>query len=223
MNYVTVDDRQPSETAQLLLGLDIPARIERMLWADEKWDSPIGLVAVEEKTVEEIGGSVLYGRQDRQLTACVENAEVPVLMILGELKERGGYLYLPGSPVKVSFDLVDNWIFEWEMRGVFRKSCPRPETRVHRLASLYQWTQHPEHREVFVRQRKLPNLRELRGRAEVLVALPGIGVKRAAKLSATATPLQEMLTWEDDQWAAHLGSRVAARKITALLKEGPCS
>ena len=221
MNYVTVDDRQPPETAQLLLGLDIPTRIERMLWADEKWDSPMGLVAVEEKTVEEIGGSVLYGRQDRQLTACVANAEVPVLMILGELKERGGYLYLPGSPVKVSFDLVDNWIFEWEMRGVFRKSCPRPETRVHRLASLYQWTQHPEHREVFVRQRKLPNLRELRGRAEVLAALPGIGVKRAATLSGLSEPLTGILTWDEGVWTSHLGSKAAAKKIVKLLEEVP--
>lgn len=183
----------------------------------------MGRVVVEEKTAEEMATSAMFGggRADDQLRKCVENAELPVLMILGSLKDVYGNFTIPGSSVKIDFDRLDNWLLTWQLRGVVIKHCPQPEMRVYRLASLWHYTVKPEHRTEFVRQRKIPNLGKLGPRAEVLASLPGIGVKTASKLSGVHASLLDMMSWPEGAWTSYLGSRAKAKRVMALLLETP--
>ncbi len=218
---VIVDRRQPEDTAQLLLGLDIPATVGDLKTGDEVWDSPFGLVGVEEKTWDEL--LTLGDRIDDQLMRCIDSFAVPILMVKGEVRELWGKA-LPvkyGNPVKIDFDRLDNNLFEWQMRGLFIKHCPQPEMRVYRLAGLWRWTTKPTHRELFARHRKMPNLGRLSARAEVLASLPTVGIKRASTLAAVASPLRAMFGWDAKAWASYLGSKKAAERIVALLEEKP--
>lgn len=218
---ITVDRRQPPETTQLLLGLDIPARVDTLVTGDETWESPLGSVGVEEKTWDEL--LTLGDRIDDELSRCIDSFAVPVLMVLGEIREEYG-LAVPTSytsPVKKDFDRLDNNLFEWQLRGLVLKHCPQPANRIYRLASLWRWTTKAEHRTVFVRQRKLPNLGKLGPRAEVLAALPTIGIKRATTLAKVEVSLSSMFGWGEGTWASYLGSRAAAKKIMGLIRGRP--
>lgn len=212
---ITVDDRQPSETTPMLLGMDIPAKTERMVFGDEAWDSPMGRVVVEEKALSDLLTSALgTGRLDEQLVLCVDGSDIPILMILGEVGERWGTvttLHGGWKPVKYDFDRLDNLLVEWQLRGVIIKHCPDPEHRVFRLASLYNFTTKQEHREFFVRQRKMPNLGRLGGRAECLASMPGIGAKRAARLAEFPASLRDMAAWPLGTWKAHVGPAAGKR------------
>lgn len=218
---IIVDRRQPEDTAQFLLGLDIPAKVDDLITGDEVWDSPFGPVGVEEKTWDEL--LTLGDRIDDQLMRCINEFAVPILMVKGEVRELWGKAlpYAHGNPVKIDFDRLDNNLFEWQMRGLFIKHCPQPEMRVYRLAGLWRWTTKPTHRTSFARQRKMPNLKRLSARAEVLASLPSVGIKRASKLAAAAVPLRAMFGWDEKAWASYLGSKKAAAKIVALLAEKP--
>jgi ERCC4-type nuclease len=185
----------------------------------------MGTVGVEEKEVGElVTAAMSTGRLDEQLSKCVDTYEVPILMTLGTYDEKYGALvdrHTRFRPVKIDFDRLDNLLVEWQLRGLFVKSCPDPGSRVYRLASLYNFTTKPEHRAFFMRRRKMPNLKKLSARAELLTTLPTIGIKRAASLAALPYTLHEILNWSENEWTAWTGTRAGAKRIMALLAQEP--
>lgn len=216
---VWADDREPSYLAVLLRGEGIEVEVRRLSAGDYQWESPLGRVGVERKTVDDLLSSIASGRLDDELARLVEAVALPVLFL------QGGLEYFRGRPVGGGFQAVPldltavlNKLLSWQLRGVALYPLPDDGREGIFLAGLYRWTQKERHQGVARRPRLLPNMERLPPRVEVFAALPGVGPERARLLAARASLREAFGGWSEADWAAVVGPRRAAR-IIHLLEE----
>lgn len=220
---VASDEPDAQLKRTLLSGLGLDAVVRPLDFGDYAWECPLGYTVLERKEANDLVTSIQTGRLDDQMERCLSGAEVVILLREGHYGERGGKIFIPGSPVDMDYDRVNNLLLKWQARGVLLVDSPSPSSTHMRIASLYHWSQvhGPDFQEVMPRRRRLPNLGRLSEHAEILAGLPGIGTKRAELLAAQA-PLRDILgAWGEDEFVSVTGSRALAKKVVALLEEAP--
>ena len=206
-----VDNREPPQMAQLLRGLGLTATVIEALVGDYIWQSPLGVVMVERKTVNDLLASVGDGRLHRQLTTMTELAKVPILLVEGELSQYDGHMDAwRGKEAQKdwNFNAVMNLMLSWQLGGIYVTSSPGLSYTHLRIQSLYNWSQKNSHLRP-KRKKQIPAMGRLSLRAEVLAAIPRIGVETAMVL-AQGNSLKQLFSKTEEEWQKLLGLKDGA-------------
>lgn len=225
---IRIDRREPKKLTEKLVGtlggLGISFTIVELATGDFAWESPIGEIAIERKTVSDFLDSFQKGRLQEQLRRLIESYEVPILMIEGYVEERMGHVYLgKGKGTwanKWSYSGFRNILLEWQMAGVLLETTKSIPDTVRRIAGLYRFTRKENHESMSRRQ--LIKIGGEHPACTTIASLPGIGPKKAKELlnrfslidifdiasegeaelakvlgKATARKVMEHLTWKN--------------------------
>lgn len=205
---IFADTREPDYNANKLVELKFQVIRMLLLTGDYIWQSMLGLVVIERKTVEDLIASIIGGRAYDEFRRVIEMADVPILLVEGYMGEFEGKVktsWDKGQTLKYPYDVVSNFILTWQMAGMYVVFSPRKQTTPHRIASLYDLTQKETHHSLAPkRARLLPILGPLTAKAEVLAGLPKVGVVKAPQLVSKGS-LKQIFGWGVNRWKKEIG------------------
>jgi ERCC4-type nuclease len=221
---LVIDKREPlvmiQELEKLAAKDDIPTSREMLKYGDWNWESPLGSVKMERKSVSDLLGSLRSGRADRQFANLIDNADVPLLLLEGKIGELNGHI-TSGKPNQRwqalwQYSSVDHLLLSWQMAGLYVAHSPSQSKTPNRVISLYKYTQKAEHAPR--RNVKIDIPRNLSPQVATLVTLPGVGIKRATALARY--PLEGLFSLTQEEWQELVGKATAA-KIYKYITEYP--
>lgn len=106
---LAVDDRQDPRFTRAL-GSVFDVRVKHLPTGDLVWSSPLGVVGVEDKCLNDLKSSRANGRLDDELRRLVERYDVPILFV------RGHEVHLQHSWPESSYS---NLMLKRQLHGVF--------------------------------------------------------------------------------------------------------
>ena len=164
--------------------------------SDYLWAAHDGqTVAIERKEASDFVTSLTTGRLAEQIRRLVENYDIPILLLEGNLNANpDGLTTVPGKnghliSKNIPYLTLQDAIFECQLAGAYWAHTNNVQATIRWLKGRYEWTQRPEHELLQTRSR----INTIAGRADdpvwFLMGLPGIGVVHArALLKAFGSP-----------------------------------
>ncbi len=194
-----------------------------LAFGDYVWQCPLGLVAVERKTINDLLGSIKSGRAATEFQRTIEMSDLPILLVEGKMGEYEGKVSLEWDQEwakgKWDYDAISHTLLTWQLAGMNLVFCPRPQTTHIRLASLYRYTQKPSHLSTLGAKEKILQLPKKLGlRAQVIATLPHVGPKKA-ELFARKYSLEHLFQLSEEGWVNLMGKY--GHEISELIKETP--
>ena len=220
---ILVDKREPPHLLSLIRQQGVDACSAFLVFGDYVWQCPLGLVAVERKTINDLLGSIKSGRAATEFRRTIEGSELPILLVEGKMGEFEGQVSLEWDQGwekgKWDYDAVSHILLTWQLAGMRLVFCPRAQTTHIRLASLYRYTQKPSHLSTLGAKQKILTLPKKLGlRAQVISSLPHIGAKRSEVLSGQFS-LEHLFQLSEEGWVNLMGKY--GHRIYSVIHEEP--
>lgn len=203
---LTVDSREPAKMAVLLRGKGFEVDIKTLDSGDYAWNTALGMLGVERKTIPNLISDIMNGVAAAQLERLARAYTIPMLLIEGVIayNAQGEMVVFAGSKPKAHIKemALRNWIISRQLEGIYVDYCASGSSH-ERIAQLYKWSQEQTavHRPTLVTRHALnPHL-------ATIASLPGIGIVRGANLLAKHKSITNVLA------AIHSGSADLPAKL----------
>lgn len=204
--YVDGREEEKNHWEYPLRALGIDAKIGKDLSADFMWRCPIGLVAIERKTWQDLvasvtgtGGADGGNRLVGQLIEAPKGIAVRILLMEGPLPQ-----YVQAGRVVPAEDMDDMSLsLQWQFGCLIVHSLNHAHTPV-RLAKLYHYSQKEEHNSLLRPTPPSPVEEiyfnsEFRKKVAAFMCVPGWGEKAVLQLAQETTSPQEAVALEQNR------------------------
>jgi len=216
---ILVDIHEQRSKVPGLLGAEsIVVSLDTGDYSFKGWDNKI--IAIERKSVNNLLSSISSGELADQLGRMLENIDVPILLIEGDIKPdpRTGYAVLDGHmPTRFNYDAIVNHIHVWQLRGMLIERTRSETDTAHRILSLAKMYAENKSVPSIKRKRHLDFSSKKDPVLNIVAAFPGIGTDRAKSLLRTHGTLQQLCCSSKDELRAAPGiGETAARTVYDL-------